>query len=1200
MSDDLFVCAIGASAGGLSPIEEFFDNVEEKSGIAYVVIQHLSPDHESMMSAVLGRHTSMPVTQAVDGTTLEPDHIYLIPPSTEMTVFGGRLRLRARPTATGSPNHPITLFFNAVASEYADRCAAIVLSGTGSDGAEGIEAVRRSGGFTISQDHTAAFEAMPDAARSSGSVDLTCAPEDMPALVVRFARERIRPNDDVRSLEPPEMRILRVVGDDSGVDFTQYKPSTIHRRIARRVTLTRCDSVEEYLELVQRKSIERELLVEDLLIDVSAFFRDAAAWAALAGRLDDLVADATERSEPLRIWSAATSTGEEAYTLAMLAIESRERTGSSIQIQVFATDVHRTSLAHASLGEYDESRLDGVSADRRTRFFESVEGGWRIRKDVRSMVTFAHHNLLTDAPFTRLDLAVCRNMLIYLRPAAQETALSLLFSGLRIGGVLMLGPSEGPGFLDKDITTLDRSWRIFRKDDETALRAGRRLPSVASAMSGSGNSWRGSPRVPVSTDQRLLRAYDAILESQFVAGLLINANHELVHTFGTATRLMSLHGRPTLDVLQLIEDPVLRVAISSALSELERNGSIDDVERSIMLPADLRDDVDEPIAGTLAVRRLDIGSTEYHLIQLVPRVVEPSSGDRPMVDFDPEAQQEIERLMNDLVYTRESLQTAVEQQEIVNEELNATNEELYAANEELQSTNEELSSVNEELITPNDEHQRQLDSVLELSADLEQMLDSTDIAVVLLNEDGTIRRISQPARHVFKLREFDLGRPFADMATSFDRDRLLLDIRDVARGDAPISRRVEVEGTARTLLIDRYPLPHGTSGVALAVVSVDLMGPGEREYRQMLDAAPLAMYAKDAEGRYIALNPFGAERVGASIGMTDAEVFPADVAEQIRRNDREVVASGVPTTRIERPSDRDGNPQSVLSMKFPLPSGGVGGISLFADEEFIEATSDLGATANEFYDLLESLPLTIDVTDTEHRLIAANRYMRQVSGGEIGSDITAALSAETIARIDAMNELVIESGSIQSEFVEEPWAHGEQTARIVVAFPMGDDRIGRLGIPVTSGVRAGFAELGPDTQRYLPHLDAMPISIAVFDADDRVVATNRQWNEYTGMGIGSSYADMIGPEQLEAAQAAADEARTAGSYVFGIHRNHEGVDHIGFTIPLPDGHVARLSMPFVDVVRNDPLGTTDRERLSAEIERLRALVVDLGGDPTPE
>ncbi|MEO0492332.1 MAG: chemotaxis protein CheB, partial [Actinomycetota bacterium] len=582
MSEELFVCGIGASAGGLAPLEEFFDSVPTDAGLAYVVIQHLSPDHESMMATLLGRHTDMTIAQAVDGSLLERNHIYLIPPSTEMTVFGGRLRLRARSFEGGSLPRPISVFFNSLAAEFGERAIAVVLSGSGSDGADGIESVRRVGGLTLAQDQTAAFQGMPDSARATGMIDASINPGEMPEIIVGFANGK-RPAETIVTLEAPELRILRAISESSDVDFNQYKSSTVHRRIGRRSTLTRCAGLDEYADLIERNSVERDLLVEDLLLDVSAFFRDPPAWRVVESQITQLLTEAAERATALRIWSAATSTGEEAYSLAMAAVEARERAGLNVPIQVFATDVHRGSLATAAAGRYEEDRLIGVSAARRDRFFERVDDAWHVRRELRSLVTFANHNLLADAPFTRIDMVVCRNMLIYLRSAAQETALSLLFTGLRNGGVLVLGPSETPGVLDQDLSTIDRTWRVFRKEGDTTVRRARRLPVVPGALSG--GRFTRSARSTVTADQRLLRAYDAILDSQFVAGMLVDQAGELVHTFGQGTRLMGPpRGRPTLDVVSLIEDPVIRIAVSAVLSRLASDGSPDDVTRAVVLP----------------------------------------------------------------------------------------------------------------------------------------------------------------------------------------------------------------------------------------------------------------------------------------------------------------------------------------------------------------------------------------------------------------------------------------------------------------------------------------------------------------------------------------------------------------------------------------------------------------------------------------
>jgi len=942
--EPVLVCAIGASAGGLAPLEEFFDHAASDAGIAYVVVQHLSPDHGSMMDALLSRHTSMPVQQGSDGMLLRPNEVYLIPPGTEMTVFNHRLRLRDRPTDVAVPK-PIDIFFEALASEYRDRAASVIVSGTGSDGSVGIGTVRRAGGLALAQDSSATFAGMPEAAERSGFVDAVLPPLELANAVLIFAKTGRRPGstDEERPLGAPEHQILSELALTSGIEFVQYKPATINRRMDRRAALTGCTSLTDYATYIQSNPAELAILLEDLLIDVTSFFRDTGFWEQLSLAVyPKIVLEAQQAGRPLRLWIAGSSTGEEVYSHAMLALEVIETlTVDRPQVQIFATDVHTGSLATASAGIYRDERLAGVSAERRERFFERIgDGQYQVRPEMRSLVTFARHNLLTDAPFTRVDLVSCRNLLIYFRSAAQDRALTSMSFALRVGGVLALGQSESPGVVDTHFSPVDRSARIYRKESDAATRSLRHSPVLPAQVP------QNKPHRGAAPSQVLIRAYDAVIQSQFGSALLINQNRELIHTIGGAQNWLEVPlGRPSLDVLQVIKSPTFRLTVGSVLRELDADGS-ELVSRLVAEPA--LAELDEQRSTLLVGQRLQIGANWFYLVhtEVVKTMPELPAPRVPIVPT-PEEYDRLEQLEADLNYTRESLQAAIEEQETSNEELNASNEELIAANEELQSTNEELSSVNEELRTLNDEHQRRLDELLELTADLDQMMSSTDIGMVFLADDGSVRRFNEPAREYFRMRDSDVGRPFADLTSRLSYDGLGDDIEQVFRTGEGVVRAVTLRSDASVhlrLRVDRYELPRHLPAVFVAVVDMSdvvSLSRQERRYERYLDALPMVAAAMNADGEPWFLHdnnvrsqiePYSS---GDDVNLADLlapsgrAAFLDDVAE--------IIESGAPRFSFDSALGPNG-PEAVRQVRFPIELEGEIGCGVLrgfvADEPF--------------------------------------------------------------------------------------------------------------------------------------------------------------------------------------------------------------------------------------------------------------------------
>ncbi|HVH40840.1 MAG TPA: chemotaxis protein CheB, partial [Labilithrix sp.] len=469
------VVGIGASAGGLEALERFFDKLPQTSGMAFVLVQHLSPDFKSLMDELLARHTDLPIQLVEDGMPVEADHVYLIPPKKEMIIAEGRLLLSERDRQQ-ELTLPIDVFFRSLAQDCGPRAIAIVLSGGGSDGSRGVRAVHEAGGLVIVQDgESAQFNGMPKTARDAGVAHWVLPPEDMPKVILEHARTHGNAAQAPRDEDPNGFEaVYRMLQTEFGIDFTHYKPSTVTRRIERRLKLARTDDVAAYVDRLKRERDELDTLYRDLLIGVTRFFRNEEAFHILETKvLPELVKQKAPGST-LRVWIAGCATGEEAYSLAILLHELAARRGD-LQVKIFATDVHRGSIDIAARGVYDEAAVANVSNERLERYFWRHGKTFQVVPDLRQMIVFAAHDVIRDAPFTRVDLITCRNLLIYLQPPAQQKVLSLFHFALNRGGVLFLGPSETLGLLSHDFETVDRHWHFYRKFSDVRIPVDTRL-----------------------------------------------------------------------------------------------------------------------------------------------------------------------------------------------------------------------------------------------------------------------------------------------------------------------------------------------------------------------------------------------------------------------------------------------------------------------------------------------------------------------------------------------------------------------------------------------------------------------------------------------------------------------------------------------------------------------------------------------------
>jgi len=799
-----FVVAIGASAGGLDALERLFEALPANTGAAYVVIQHLSPDHKSMMDSLLSRHTEMPVRVAEHGMPLAANCVFLIPPGKYMTLMGDRLQLAPKPDHGLSL--PIDMFFHSLADQCHDNAIGIVLSGTGSDGARGLATLNANGGIVLVQDPTSAkFDGMPRSAIATGLVDVVAHAEELAEQLQAHIRaprsgaQRLLSADVAGMLALPLDGILQRLAASSGIDFREYKPATVMRRIERRMQVLHCGSLTDYLEQLTRSKEEAALLRRELLIPVTRFFRDPEVWDALVA---DVITELVERRqgpEPIRVWIACCATGEEAYTVAILFAEAFERLGRDQVLKIFATDAEQQYLDHAAAGLYPGTIAAEVSAQRLARFFVKKDDFYAVRPEIRQSVIFARHNLIADPPFTRMDLVSCRNALIYFQPIAQERGLRRLQYALKPGRFLVLGPSESLGALHRDFSTLNSKLKLYQLVHKERHSVGldasvQRLrpgPRARRLLSASGATPSRDLEKPVESGLKHL------LDQYLPPTLLVGENRELLHVFGDTTGVLQFNpGDVTLDVLKLLPRE-LSWAAGLLLKNLRVNGEAQHSSEIRLAPSD-----SGPVS--LPARRVRMVARALPRPALTPSDIGPIEPDplHALLTFEvspaedgsvtPDAQMaanieqrdHIDALERELQASHLSLQATIEELETTNAELQATNEELMASNEELQSTNEELQSVNEELYTVNSEYQEKVDILNAVNADLENVSKAAAIPTVFVDEELRLTRFTSQATQLFKVREGDVGRSIEDFAHRLDYAELFADVRRALKAGA--------------------------------------------------------------------------------------------------------------------------------------------------------------------------------------------------------------------------------------------------------------------------------------------------------------------------------------------------------------------------------------------------------------------------------
>ena len=765
-----FIVGIGASAGGLEALEQFFKNLSTDSGLAYVVIQHLSPTHKSHMVELLSRHTHLPVQHAKNDTIVEPNTVYLIPPKKVMAIEGGTLKLEDRESGP-LPTYPIDHFFESLAKDKADKVIGIILSGTGSDGSRGLRAIKEAGGVALAQDpESAQFDGMPRSAISTMIIDDIAAASDLPDIVIKYASNPLFKSRK-RETESNELahtdtfsRILQLLLHYSGVDFNMYKSNTIRRRIEHRMGLKQIYNERQYVRYLEKSDEEVKRLYRELLIGVTRFFRDKAVFkkveeVVIPGIFDTAI---DKGFSTIRCWIPGCSTGEEAYSLAMLLHEEQRRREQHIEVKIFATDIDPDAIVTASSGLFSGSVVADLSPERLSQYFIRKDDHYHIARELRQMIIFAPHNILKDIPFSKVDFISCRNLLIYFSTLTQQKVLANFTYALKPSGYLLLGTSEHITGKENLFTVVDSKMKIFRNKASS--------PSLLSSdlVVRDKTTWNtklGTELAPSRSSASILSDHiNEALAMHMPPSVVINLNYNVLYFFGDTNHFIRLPvGLANLNILKIVPQKI-RTILGTALHKAFKSGT------KVVYPGlTLHTPDNSTITFDLVVEPLRVtDETETVLVVFRPAYIESSPPDQSIeYNIEEETKTRIQDLERQLEYTEESLQAAIEELETSNEELQATNEELIASNEELQSTNEELQSTNEELSTVNSELQKKVLELTEINADMDYLLDSTDLSTIFLDAELCVRKFTPPAMAHFYLQNSDIGRPIFHFTHSF-------------------------------------------------------------------------------------------------------------------------------------------------------------------------------------------------------------------------------------------------------------------------------------------------------------------------------------------------------------------------------------------------------------------------------------------------
>ena len=833
------IIGIGASAGGLEAFELFFKTMPVDSGMAFVLISHLDPGHASMLSEILQRNTTMPVHEVQDGTTIQPNHVYTIPPNKDMEIFHGVLHLSVPEKARGL-RLPIDSFFRSLAEDLGGRAICVILSGSGSDGSLGLRAIHGAGGVSFVQEPaTAKYDGMPASAVSSGLATYVLPVDKIPAQLVTYVKSIVTtglpPALPVPASVSAMRSIMMLLRTKTGNDFTQYKQSTIQRRIERRMGLHNVTNMDAYARYLRENPSEVHILFRELLINVTSFFRDPEAFAVLAKEVLPRLFKNKPENYVFRIWVPGCASGEEAYSLAILFREYMDEIKQDFKIQLYATDIDDEAIATARAGIYSENISILVSHERLRKYFAKEETGFRIKKEIREMVVFAIQNVIKDPPFTQMDLISCRNLLIYFDTDLQERVIPVFHYSLRTGGVLFLSPSEGIGNFTDLFTAVDKKWKIYTIKGSPASARTQMMPRFGWVGDKPGTK-QAEP--PVKTGKmnfsELIR--HVLLQSYAPPSVITNDKGDILYVHGdTGKYLQPAQGQVSTNVIDMAREG-LPLELRSAMQTAR-------MKKITVIVKDL------PVKTNGGMHGVDLTVRQFSDPEATQEMLLISFQDTsvPVPDKHRKAKgvtgtgpiKRVEELEQDLAYTKENLQATIEEMQATNEELTSTNEELQSTNEELETSKEEIQSVNEEIVTVNSELQAKIEQITGIQNDMKNLLENVNVGTIFLDENLTIKRFTHNATKVFRFAPSDVGRPLADIRSLIPEVDLIPDAKGVL--DSLIPREKHVRTTANEWYLVRI-MPYRTlenviDGVVLTFSDITDLKTVEAEAKTARDYA---------------------------------------------------------------------------------------------------------------------------------------------------------------------------------------------------------------------------------------------------------------------------------------------------------------------------------------------------------------------------
>ena len=802
------IVGIGASAGGLEALEQFFGSMPKDSGMAFVVIQHLDPNHKGMMPEILQRITEMKVINVTDGLKIKPNCVYVIPPNKSMSILKGALHL-FEPIETHGLRLPIDLFFRSLADDLSEQSVGIILSGMGSDGSLGLKAIKEKGGIVLVQEpESAKFDSMPHNAIEAVTVDFIAPANELPSKLLSIDKTIIRKNGgtklekDSSSLD----KIIILLRAQTGNDFSQYKENTIYRRIERRMSIHLISTIASYVNYLQKHPTEIEILFKELLIGVTNFFRDSAVWEHLKNKVLPNMFAELQHGQVLRAWVPACSTGEEAFTLAIIFKEAIEKTklDKNFTLQIFATDLDSGAIEQARKGIYPTSITSNVSARRLSRFFVKTDNQYRINAEIREMVVFASQNVIKDPPFTKLDILSCRNMLIYMDTDLQKKLLSLFHYSLNQKGILILGTAETNNDRKEFFTNVNSKLRIYQS---TGLPKKEELFNFPSAFSTTNMNFKKTKTKVKDLDNIEALANDLLLQQFSPASLVVSKMGDILYLTGnTGKYLTPAAGKASMNIFTMAREGLLNelpIAFRKAMRNYEKiilhNVKVGTNGGTLIVDVTIQQ-IEKPLAltGQIIVVFNDVPFDKQKTTRNKKTKGTSSA-------LQTEFELNIQRLTEELQTTREEMQTSQEEQKSTNEELQSSNEELQSTNEELTTSKEEMQSLNEELHTVNAELQSKISDSIRVNNDMNNLLNSSEIATLFLDKALKITQYTFHATNIFKLIRSDIGRNFTDLANNLNYPELNNDAKEVLRTLVFIERTISTKnGLYYTIRIMPY------------------------------------------------------------------------------------------------------------------------------------------------------------------------------------------------------------------------------------------------------------------------------------------------------------------------------------------------------------------------------------------------------------